>query len=209
MKKKWMIGTIIGIVLLGIIGFGLGTAVARQQEAASQASTKVSQSHKHHPKKVQLQQIKGKAQKEKASSSDNNNDNTASNLTPKQMAALVAYHGSTLNNNGWNAWDDLTNNNVRDVYILNQSDAPVQVSQPGTGVIYSFNDQGNQLNFYTISQDGKQVYVYCYDTNNGTDDPINPIDTTTVKDMVNQAQADGQMDTIKGIANNLQLDDDR
>ena len=126
----------------------------------------------------------------------------AATLTPKQIAALVAYHGSTLNNNDWQAWSIYESamgngqGSTNELFIVNQ--CPVQISKTGTGKIYSYTDQGG----YTLSNDGKTVYIYACDSDN-SDDIQQPIETV----MVNQANSNSMAKEIMNIANSINIKD--
>ena len=99
MKKKTIpILTTIIVILFIILAFALGlTAHSKQSKRASVKTEYVTSSSS------------ASSQNSSAStantSSTDPNDLNAANLTPKQVAALVAYHGSTLGNNNWQAWD--------------------------------------------------------------------------------------------------------
>lgn len=118
-------------------------------------------------------------------------------------------HGSTLNNNNWQAWSnyekamDSGQSSTDEIFIVNQ--CPVQILQTGTGKIYSYTDQGGTLNFYTLSDSGNTVYIYACDSD--SDDIQQPIETTTLQDMVNQANSNSMSAEIKNVANSINIKD--
>lgn len=210
MKKKIVpiLITII-VILFGVLAFVLGvnTNSRHSEKHAEPAKTEkvASSSEETASSAVQSQQPSSQAQ-----SSSNSDDLDATKLTPKQVAALVAYHGSTLNNNNWEAWKNYEfamnsgQSSTNSIFIVSQ--CPVQISQKGTGAIYSYTDQGGTLNFYTLSNDGKTVYIYACDSDD-SDDVQQPIETTTLQDMVNQANSDSMALEIKTVANSINIKD--
>lgn len=213
--KKRVIPILISIIviLLVILAFILGanTGVIRSKKNVTSVRTEKVTSRKSSQAQSSVQPTSSTEQSDSSSISDKLN---VSDLTPKQIAALVAYHGSTIGNNNWQAWgtyQDAMNNGVtstNQIYVLNQSQCPVNISQPGNGKIYSYTDQGGVQNFYTLGNDGKTVYIYCFEQNeNGDDDTQQPVETTTLQDMVNQANADLMTSEIKNVANTINIKD--
>lgn len=206
MKKK-IISILITIIviLFGVLAFILGVNTNLKHSKKDSVPVKTGKSV---IKTTQTQQISQFSKEDNSVSIANDNLNT-SNLTPKQVAALVAYHGSTLNNNNWQAWSnyekamDSGQSSTDEIFIVNQ--CPVQISQTGTGKIYSYTDQGGTLNFYTLSDSGNTVYIYACDSD--SDDIQQPIETTTLQDMVNQANSNSMSAEIKNVANSINIKD--
>ena len=98
---------------------------------------------------------------------------------------------------------------TNEIFVLTPSQCPVKVSQSGTGKVYSYTDQGGTLNFYTLSGDGKTVYIYACDSedDSDSDDVQQPIETVTLQDMVNQANSDSMTKEIMNVANSINVKD--
>lgn len=62
------------------------------------------------------------------------------------------------------------------------------------------------MNFYTLSNDGKTVYIYACDSDN-SDDIQQPIETVTLQDMVNQANSNSMAKEIMNVANSINIKD--
>ena len=205
-KKLILILVIVVIVLLGALAFVFGM---NQKPKPAKPVTAPAKTEKAAPKTQTANDSNQPQQTAKNTSSTSDGLNVAT-LTPKQIAALVAYHGSTLNNNDWQAWSNYESamgngqGSTNQLFIVNQ--CPVQISKTGTGKIYSYTDQGGTLNFYTLSNDGKTVYIYACDSDN-SDDIQQPIETVTLQDMVNQANSNSMAKEIMNVANSINIKD--
>lgn len=207
-KKIILILVIIVIVLVGALAFVFGM----NQKPKPAKPVTAAKTEKTAPKtrKTQTANNSNQTQQVTKDTSSTSGGLSAATLTPKQIAALVAYHGSTLNNNDWQAWSNYESamgngqSSTNELFIVNQ--CPVQISKTGTGKIYSYTDQGGTLNFYTLSNDGKTVYIYACDSDS-SDDVQQPIETVTLQDMVNQANSDSMAKEIMNVANSINIKD--
>lgn len=211
MKKRviTILITII-VILFGVLAFILGADTNLKSSKESSPSIKTTALTSK--KSISQQQV---SQASVSVSSSKSSGLNATNLTPKQVAALVAYHGSTLNNDDWQAWSNYESamedgqSSTNEIFVLTPSQCPVKVSQSGTGKVYSYTDQGGTLNFYTLSGDGKTVYIYDCDSedDSDSDDVQQPIETVTLQDMVNQANSDSMAKEIMNVANSINVKD--
>lgn len=134
---------------------------------------------------------------------------TASNYSDGQLAALVAYYGSTCGENDWDAWSTMEectdDGGEATIYVSGLNDVPVNPNQKGNGKYYAFNDQGGNIEFYTLSPDGKTVYIYHYEGDSDIDNKaqVSPFKVVSVQDLVNKANSDSMMDDINKVGNNV------
>lgn len=206
MKKKIVpiLITII-VILFGVLAFILGADTNLKHSKKKAAPVKT--------EKVALktQTVMNSSQTQQSSQAPASSASTvtASNYSDGQLAALVAYYGSTCGENDWDAWSTMEqctdDGGEATIYVSGLNDVPVNPNQKGNGKYYAFNDQGGNIEFYTLSPDGKTVYIYHYEGDSDIDNKaqVSPFKVVSVQDLVNKANSDSMMDDINKVGNNV------
>lgn len=203
--KKRVISILITIIviLFGVLAFILGVNTNLKH---SKRSTKPVKTEKIISKTQTTTNSKQSQQSSQVASTPTVN---ASNFSNGQLAALVAYYGSTCGENDWDAWstfEQCTNDGGEaTLYVCSLNDLPIDPNQKGNGKYYAFNDQGGNIEFYTLSPDGKIVYIYHYEGDSDIDNKaqVSPFKVVSVQDLVNKANSDSMMDNINQVGNNV------
>lgn len=170
MKKKIVpiLITII-VILFGVLAFILGadTNLKHSKKKAAPVKTEKVAS------KTQTATNSSQTQQSSQAPANSASTVTASNYSDGQLAALVAYYGSTCGENDWDAWSTMEqctdDGGEATLYVMGLNDVPVNPNQKGNGKYYAFNDQGGNIEFYTLSPDGKTVYIYHYEGDSDID----------------------------------------
>lgn len=206
MKKKIVpiLITII-VILFGVLAFILGadTNLKHSKKKAAPIKTEKVVS------KTQTATNSSQTQQSSQAPASSASTVTASNYSDGQLAALVAYYGSTCGENDWDAWSTMeqcTNDGGEaTLYVMGLNDVPVNPNQKGNGKYYAFNDQGGNIEFYTLSPDGKTVYIYHYEGDSDIDNKaqVSPFKVVSVQDLVNKANSDSMMGDINKVGNNV------
>ncbi|MBM6862450.1 hypothetical protein [Ligilactobacillus aviarius] len=206
MKKKIVpiLITII-VILFGVLAFILGadTNLKHSKKKAAPVKTEKVAS------KTQTATNSSQTQQSSQAPASSASTVTASNYSDGQLAALVAYYGSTCGENDWDAWSTMEqctdDGGEATLYVMGLNDVPVNPNQKGNGKYYAFNDQGGNIEFYTLSPDGKTVYIYHYEGDSDIDNKaqVSPFKVVSVQDLVNKANSDSMMDDINKVGNNV------
>lgn len=206
MKKKIVpiLITII-VILFGVLAFILGadTNLKHSKKKAAPVKTEKIAS------KTQSATNSSQTQQSSQAPASSASTVTASNYSDGQLAALVAYYGSTCGENDWDAWSTMEqctdDGGEATLYVMGLNDVPVNPNQKGNGKYYAFNDQGGNIEFYTLSPDGKTVYIYHYEGDSDIDNKaqVSPFKVVSVQDLVNKANSDSMMDDINKVGNNV------
>ena len=206
MKKKIVpiLITII-VILFGVLAFILGadTNLKHSKKKAAPVKTEKVAS------KTQTVMNSSQTQQSSQAPASGASTVTASNYSDGQLAALVAYYGSTCGENDWDAWSIMEqctdDGGEATLYVMGLNDVPVNPNQKGNGKYYAFNDQGGNIEFYTLSPDGKTVYIYHYEGDSDIDNKaqVSPFKVVSVQDLVNKANSDSMMDDINKVGNNV------
>ena len=206
MKKKIVpiLITII-VILFGVLAFILGadTNLKHSKKKAAPVKTEKVAS------KTQTVMNSSQTQQSSQAPASGASTVTASNYSDGQLAALVAYYGSTCGENDWDAWsgmeEDTNDGGEATIYVSGLNDLPINPNQKGNGKYYAFNDQGGNIEFYTLSPDGKTVYIYHYEGDSDIDNKaqVSPFKVVSVQDLVNKANSDSMMDDINKVGNNV------
>ncbi|OAQ03935.1 hypothetical protein A3O11_06215 [Ligilactobacillus aviarius] len=206
MKKKIVpiLITII-VILFGVLAFILGadTNLKHSKKKAAPVKTEKVAS------KTQPATNSSQTQQSSQAPASSASTVTASNYSDGQLAALVAYYGSTCGENDWDAWSTMEqctdDGGEATLYVMGLNDVPVNPNQKGNGKYYAFNDQGGNIEFYTLSPDGKTVYIYHYEGDSDIDNKaqVSPFKVVSVQDLVNKANSDSMMDDINKVGNNV------
>lgn len=206
MKKKIVpiLITII-VILFGVLAFILGadTNLRHSKKKADPVKTEKVAS------KTQTATNSSQTQQSSQAPASSASTVTASNYSDGQLAALVAYYGSTCGENDWDAWSTMEqctdDGGEATLYVMGLNDVPVNPNQKGNGKYYAFNDQGGNIEFYTLSPDGKTVYIYHYEGDSDIDNKaqVSPFKVVSVQDLVNKANSDSMMDDINKVGNNV------
>lgn len=206
MKKKIVpiLITII-VILFGVLAFILGadTNLKHSKKKAAPVKTEKVAS------KTQTVMNSSQTQQSSQAPASSASTVTASNYSDGQLAALVAYYGSTCGENDWDAWSTMEqctdDGGEATIYVSGLNDVPVNPNQKGNGKYYAFNDQGGNIEFYTLSPDGKTVYIYHYEGDSDIDNKaqVSPFKVVSVQDLVNKANSDSMMDDINKVGNNV------
>ena len=206
MKKKIVpiLITII-VILFGVLAFILGadTNLKHSKKKAAPVKTEKVAS------KTQAATNSSQTQQSSQAPASSASTVTASNYSDGQLAALVAYYGSTCGENDWDAWSTMEqctdDGGEATLYVMGLNDVPVNPNQKGNGKYYAFNDQGGNIEFYTLSPDGKTVYIYHYEGDSDIDNKaqVSPFKVVSVQDLVNKANSDSMMDDINKVGNNV------
>lgn len=206
MKKKIVpiLITII-VILFGVLAFILGadTNLKHSKKKAAPVKTEKVAS------KTQTATNSSQTQQSSQAPANSASTVTASNYSDGQLAALVAYYGSTCGENDWDAWSTMEqctdDGGEATLYVMGLNDVPVNPNQKGNGKYYAFNDQGGNIEFYTLSPDGKTVYIYHYEGDSDIDNKaqVSPFKVVSVQDLVNKANSDSMMDDINKVGNNV------
>lgn len=206
MKKKIVpiLITII-VILFGVLAFILGadTNLKHSKKKAAPVKTEKIAS------KTQSATNSSQTQQSSQAPASSASTVTASNYSDGQLAALVAYYGSTCGENDWDAWSTMEqctdDGGKATLYVMGLNDVPVNPNQKGNGKYYAFNDQGGNIEFYTLSPDGKTVYIYHYEGDSDIDNKaqVSPFKVVSVQDLVNKANSDSMMDDINKVGNNV------
>ncbi|WP_282457808.1 hypothetical protein [Ligilactobacillus aviarius] len=207
MKKKIVpiLITII-VILFGVLAFILGADTNLKHSKKKAAPVKTEKvASKTQPTTNSSQQQPSQAQPTSSSAATA----TASNYSDGQLAALVAYYGSTCGENNWDAWSTMEectdDGGEATIYVSGLNDVPVNPNQKGNGKYYAFNDQGGNIEFYTLSPDGKTVYIYHYEGDSDIDNKaqVSPFKVVSAQDLVNKANSDSMMDDINKVGNSV------
>lgn len=183
------------VILFGVLAFILGANTNLKHSKKDSAPVKTEK----------VQTTVNSSQPQQSSQSTLN----ASSFSNGQLAALVAYYGSTCGENDWDAWstfEQCTNDGGEaTLYVCSLDDLPINPNQKGNGTYYAFNDQGGNIEFYTLSPDGKRVYIYHYEGDSDIDNKaqVSPFKVVSVQDLVNKANSDSMMDNINQVGNNV------
>lgn len=206
MKKKIVpiLITII-VILFGVLAFILGadTNLKHSKKKAAPVKTEKVAS------KTQPATNSSQTQQSSQAPASSASTVTASNYSDGQLAALVAYYGSTCGENDWDAWSTMEqctdDGGEATIYVSGLNDLPINPNQKGNGKYYAFNDQGGNIEFYTLSPDGKTVYIYHYEGDSDIDNKaqVSPFKVVSVQDLVNKANSDSMMDDINKVGNNV------
>lgn len=206
MKKKIVpiLITII-VILFGVLAFILGadTNLKHSKKKAAPVKTEKVAS------KTQTVMNSSQTQQSSQAPASSVSTVTASNYSDGQLAALVAYYGSTCGENDWDAWsgmeEDTNDGGEATIYVSGLNDLPINPNQKGNGKYYAFNDQGGNIEFYTLSPDGKTVYIYHYEGDSDIDNKaqVSPFKVVSVQELVNKANSDSMMDDIDKVGNNV------
>lgn len=206
MKKKIVpiLITII-VILFGVLAFILGadTNLKHSKKKAAPVKTEKVAS------KTQTTTNSSQTQQSSQAPASSASTVTASNYSDGQLAALVAYYGSTCGENDWDAWSTMEectdDGGEATIYVSGLNDLPINPNQKGNGKYYAFNDQGGNIEFYTLSPDGKTVYIYHYEGDSDIDNKaqVSPFKVVSVQDLVNKANSDSMMDDINKVGNNV------
>lgn len=206
MKKKIVpiLITII-VILFGVLAFILGadTNLKHSKKKAAPVKTEKVAS------KTQTATNSSQTQQSSQAPASSASTVTASNYSDGQLAALVAYYGSTCGENDWDAWSTMEqctdDGGEATIYVSGLNDVPVNPNQKGNGKYYAFNDQGGNIEFYTLSPDGKTVYIYHYEGDSDIDNKaqVSPFKVVSVQDLVNKANSDSMMDDINKVGNSV------
>lgn len=206
MKKKIVpiLITII-VILFGVLAFILGadTNLKHSKKKAAPVKTEKVAS------KTQTVMNSSQTQQSSQAPASSVSTVTASNYSDGQLAALVAYYGSTCGENDWDAWsgmeEDTNDGGEATIYVSGLNDLPINPNQKGNGKYYAFNDQGGNIEFYTLSPDGKTVYIYHYEGDSDIDNKaqVSPFKVVSVQELVNKANSDSMMDDINKVGNNV------
>ena len=206
MKKKIVpiLITII-VILFGVLAFILGadTNLKHSKKKAAPVKTEKVAS------KTQTVMNSSQTQQSSQAPASSVSTVTASNYSDGQLAALVAYYGSTCGENDWDAWSTMEectdDGGEATIYVSGLNDLPINPNQKGNGKYYAFNDQGGNIEFYTLSPDGKTVYIYHYEGDSDIDNKaqVSPFKVVSVQDLVNKANSDSMMDDINKVGNNV------
>ena len=206
MKKKIVpiLITII-VILFGVLAFILGadTNLKHSKKKAAPVKTEKVAS------KTQTATNSSQTQQSSQAPASSASAVTASNYSDGQLAALVAYYGSTCGENDWDAWSTMEqctdDGGEATIYVSGLNDVPVNPNQKGNGKYYAFNDQGGNIEFYTLSPDGKTVYIYHYEGDSDIDNKaqVSPFKVVSVQDLVNKANSDSMMDDINKVGNSV------
>lgn len=206
MKKKIVpiLITII-VILFGVLAFILGadTNLKHSKKKAAPVKTEKIAS------KTQSATNSSQTQQSSQAPASSASTVTASNYSDGQLADLVAYYGSTCGENDWDAWSTMEqctdDGGEATLYVMGLNDVPVNPNQKGNGKYYAFNDQGGNIEFYTLSPDGKTVYIYHYEGDSDIDNKaqVSPFKVVSVQDLVNKANSDSMMDDINKVGNNV------
>lgn len=206
MKKKIVpiLITII-VILFGVLAFILGADTNLKHSKKKTAPVKTEKV----ASKTQTATNSSQTQQSSQAPASSVSTVTASNYPDGQLAALVAYYGSTCGENDWDAWSTMEqctdDGGEATLYVMGLNDVPVNPNQKGNGKYYAFNDQGGNIEFYTLSPDGKTVYIYHYEGDSDIDNKaqVSPFKVVSVQDLVNKANSDSMMDDINKVGNNV------
>lgn len=206
MKKKIVpiLITII-VILFGVLAFILGADTNLKHSKKKTAPVKTEKV----ASKTQTATNSSQTQQSSQAPASSVSTVTASNYSDGQLAALVAYYGSTCGENDWDAWSTMEqctdDGGEATLYVMGLNDVPVNPNQKGNGKYYAFNDQGGNIEFYTLSPDGKTVYIYHYEGDSDIDNKaqVSPFKVVSVQDLVNKANSDSMMDDINKVGNNV------
>ncbi|WP_283601600.1 zinc ribbon domain-containing protein [Ligilactobacillus aviarius] len=204
-KKLILILVIIVIVLVGVLAFVFGM---NQKPKPAKPVTAPAKTEKAVPK-TQTANDSNEQQQSSQAPASSASTVTASNYSDGQLATLVAYYGSTCGENDWDAWSTMEqctdDGGEATLYVMGLNDVPVNPNQKGNGKYYAFNDQGGNIEFYTLSPDGKTVYIYHYEGDSDIDNKaqVSPFKVVSVQDLVNKANSDSMMDDINKVGNNV------
>ncbi|KRL25988.1 hypothetical protein FD27_GL001374 [Limosilactobacillus frumenti DSM 13145] len=138
-----------------------------------------------------------------STSSSSNNDASVSQLQPKQVAAAVLTAGAKDNGAWSNLKDSATNGDGNLQVTVISSDGP-KVTQAGTGTFYMFTlgDQtGGMINGYTMSPDGKTIYLYSEGTHDSAERTVLPFKTISASQVIQIAHSG----SINDIADNAKI----
>lgn len=206
MKKKIVpiLITII-VILFGVLAFILGadTNLKHSKKKAAPVKTEKVAS------KTQTATNSSQTQQSSQAPASSASTVTASKYSDGQLAALVAYYGSTCGENDWDAWSTMEectdDGGEATIYVSGLNDLPINPNQKGNGKYYAFNDQGGNIEFYTLSPDGKTVYIYHYEGDSDIDNKaqVSPFKVVSVQDLVNKANSDSMIDDINKVGNNV------
>lgn len=206
MKKKIVpiLITII-VILFGVLAFILGADTNLKHSKKKTAPVKTEKV----ASKTQTATNSSQTQQSSQAPASSVSTVTASNYSDGQLAALVAYYGSTCGENDWDAWSTMEqctdDGGEATLYVMGLNDVPVNPNQKGNGKYYAFNNQGGNIEFYTLSPDGKTVYIYHYEGDSDIDNKaqVSPFKVVSVQDLVNKANSDSMMDDINKVGNNV------
>lgn len=206
MKKKIVpiLITII-VILFGVLAFILGADTNLKHSKKKTAPVKTEKV----ASKTQTATNSSQTQQSSQAPASSASTVTASNYSDGQLAALVAYYGSTCGEDDWDAWSTMEqctdDGGEATIYVSGLNDLPINPNQKGNGKYYAFNDQGGNIEFYTLSPDGKTVYIYHYEGDSDIDNKaqVSPFKVVSVQDLVNKANSDSMMDDINKVGNNV------
>lgn len=142
-------------------------------------------------------------QRSASNSSSSNNDASVSQLQPKQVAAAVLTAGAKDNGAWSNLKDSATNGDGNLQVTVISSDGP-KVTQAGTGTFYMFTlgDQtGGMINGYTMSPDGKIIYLYSEGTHDSAERTVSPFKAISASQVIQIAHSG----SINDIADNAKI----
>ncbi|WP_076461702.1 hypothetical protein [Limosilactobacillus caccae] len=139
---------------------------------------------------------------ESTSSSKSTADETLDNLKPEQVASAVLVAGTD-----HSAWENLKESCLNGDGDLKVSlENGVGVTQPGTGMYYLLSLDGERagmINGYTISQDGKTIYLYSEGEPGSAERTVAPFKTLSADKIIQIAQNNSD---AKQIASNVYIE---
>ena len=195
-KHKLLVAAV-PLLLLGLSGCGANNSTNSSSSLSSATSSQGSQTSST-----------STSNNESNSSSENNTDNgsdSLSSLKSEQVAAAVLAVGAQSNETWSNLKDSATSGDGNLQVDLDSDTMPNNVTQSGKGMFYSFSLDGNNyglVNGYTISQDGKSIYLYTEQDHDSADRTIAPFKTISTSQVV-KAVKHG---TVNDIANNTTIE---
>lgn len=188
--KHKLLVTAVPLLLLGLAGCGASHNTSSNSASSSATSSQTSNKN-------------SASSSSSSESSTNESSDSLSSLQPKQVAAAVLTVGAQ-SNEAWGNLKDSATNGDGDLQVDLDSD-PSDISQTGKGMFYSLSldgQNGGMINGYTISQDGKSIYLYSEGSHDSGERTISPFKTISTSQVVKAAN----QGTVNDIASNTTIE---
>lgn len=197
MKKSIILGST--VLMCGLLLVGCGTS---SNNSASKGS-----SHENTASSTKVQSSESSA-KPQSSSSSSQTDNSAdlSSLQPKQVAASVLAIGAESQANWQGLYNRIGGSDGNLEIDLDTGKTAPKVTEPGTGMFYQLTAGGHgegYVNGYTMSQDGKTIYLYTQQVFGSAERVVSPFKTISANDVIKASHQSG----IDNMATNARIEE--
>lgn len=194
--KKLALFCTVALVSVGLAGCGSNSSSSKSASSSSHASSKV----------VNSQSQNQNSSSQNANSNNNQSDDSIKSLQPRQVAAAVLDVGAQSNPSWKNLESSSTNGDgdLRISYYPATTDGDQMVTETGTGMFYELTLDGNnglEINGYTMSNDGKTIYLYSEGEHDSGERTMKPFATISASQVIQAAKKSN----VNDIANNAHI----